>query len=306
MRTRLIILGAALTVVMAAGTAGATGFFTDDDDSIHLRSIEAIADVGITKGCNPPVNDRYCPRDVVTREQMATFLVRALDLPAASSSFVDTAGSVHEADIGALAAAGITKGCNPPVNALFCPRDGVTREQMASFLTRALDLDDSPRLVVSEIQNLAGVTMGTAEAQAVSQLTALFGTPTDDYKLGCPYIVDPPNVRYVEWGSLTAAVRVIDTGAGPLGLMGWRYKLDPAGDPLPGGPAPEHVILPDGLALGDPIGDAAAASGRPITTTPYSWTIVNLGHFIVEATGLTVDPAAPIDGAQQGLGFDCE
>ncbi len=35
---------------------------------------------GITKGCNPPTNDRYCPATVVTREQMATFLTRGLGL----------------------------------------------------------------------------------------------------------------------------------------------------------------------------------------------------------------------------------
>ncbi|MFP3915884.1 MAG: choice-of-anchor Q domain-containing protein, partial [Actinomycetota bacterium] len=34
----------------------------------------------ITRGCNPPANDRYCPGDPVTRAQMASFLVRALDL----------------------------------------------------------------------------------------------------------------------------------------------------------------------------------------------------------------------------------
>ena len=47
----------------------------------------------------------FCPGAPVTREQMATFLVRALDLPAGSASFVDV-GGVHEANIGALAAAG--------------------------------------------------------------------------------------------------------------------------------------------------------------------------------------------------------
>jgi len=33
---------------------------------------------GITAGCDPPVNDRFCPDDVVTRGQMAAFLHRAL------------------------------------------------------------------------------------------------------------------------------------------------------------------------------------------------------------------------------------
>ena len=307
-RSSLVVI-VALAVLAATPIGGFAldpgGTFTDDNGSIHEPAIEAIADAGITKGCNPPVNDMFCPRDVVTREQMATFLVRALDLPAAVGSFVDTAGSVHEADSGALAAAGITKGCNPPVNDMFCPKDGVTREQMASFLTRALKLDISPRLVVSDVQNLGGVTMGTSETESVAQLTAIFGTPTDDYLAGCPYFVNPPNVRYLEWGSLRAAIRAVDTDEGPLGLMGWRYKLDLDGDALPGGPSPEHVVMPDGVELLDPIGDASAVSGTSIELTEFTSMTVNMGYYTVEATGLAVDPGALIDGVQQGLGYFC-
>ena len=39
-----------------------------------------LADAGITRGCNPPENDRFCPDDAVTRAQMATFLMRTTDL----------------------------------------------------------------------------------------------------------------------------------------------------------------------------------------------------------------------------------
>ena len=61
-------------------------------------------------------------------------------LPAATMDyFVDDAGSVFEADINAIAAAGITLGCNPPTNDRYCPTDNVTRAQMAAFLRRALD-----------------------------------------------------------------------------------------------------------------------------------------------------------------------
>ncbi len=40
---------------------------------------------------------------------------------------LDTDGSVFQSDINALAAAGITKGCNPPANDRFCPDESVTR-----------------------------------------------------------------------------------------------------------------------------------------------------------------------------------
>ncbi len=101
--------------------------------------IEWLASEGITLGCNPPANSVFCPDDSVTRGQMAAFLVRALDLPAgAVGRFPDDDGTVFEADIEALAEAGVTLGCDPPANSQFCPDDPVTRGQMAAFLARAL------------------------------------------------------------------------------------------------------------------------------------------------------------------------
>ena len=55
--------------------------FVDDDNSIFESDIEKLATAGITRGCNPPQNDRFCPDDRVTRAVMATFLTRALNLP---------------------------------------------------------------------------------------------------------------------------------------------------------------------------------------------------------------------------------
>ncbi len=83
----------------------------------------------------------FCPEDPVTRAQMAAFLHRALGGvldPGPAASFADDDGSVFEADIEWLAAVGVTRGCNPPLNSLFCPEDPVTRAQMAAFLHRAL------------------------------------------------------------------------------------------------------------------------------------------------------------------------
>jgi len=149
------------------------GTFVDDNGSIHEADIEAIAAAGITRGCNPPTNDRYCPDASVTRGEMAAFVVRALDLPGSSSDFFnDDAGSIFEADINSLATAGITRGCNPPTNDQFCPDAAVTREQMAAFLVRAFVYtdpgagnwfsDDDGSVFEADIDRLrqAGVTKG--------------------------------------------------------------------------------------------------------------------------------------------------
>jgi hypothetical protein len=114
-------------------------FFGDDDGTTFEADINSLAAAGISRGCNPPVNDRYCPEDPVTRGQMAAFINRALGLSSSSTDFfLDDDGTTFEADINALAAAGVTRGCNPPENDRFCPEDPVTRGQMAAFLKRAL------------------------------------------------------------------------------------------------------------------------------------------------------------------------
>ncbi|MBA4170861.1 MAG: S-layer homology domain-containing protein, partial [Chloroflexi bacterium] len=96
-------------------------------------NINALAASGITAGCAP---NRFCPDGLVTRAQMATFLTRALNLPAASRDyFGDDNSNKHESRINSLAAAGITIGCGTN---RFCPDGTVTRGQMAAFLRRGL------------------------------------------------------------------------------------------------------------------------------------------------------------------------
>lgn len=149
------------------------GTFLDDDGNVHEGSIEAIAAVGITVGCNPPANDRYCPADSVTRGQMAAFLVRSLGLGSVNDDyFSDDDDSVFEDDINRLAAAGITRGCNPPTNDQFCPDRRVTRGQMAAFLVRGYGYtddgggdrfgDDDGSQFEGDIDRLAtaGITLG--------------------------------------------------------------------------------------------------------------------------------------------------
>jgi hypothetical protein len=146
--------------------------FKDTVGNIHLSAIEAIRAAGITRGCNPPANDKFCPASSVTRGQMAAFLNRAMSLPPADRDyFTDDDDSIFENDINRVAAAGITKGCNPPANNHFCPGDTVSRGQMAAFLTRMLNLppadrdyftDDDNSIFENDINRFAtaGITRG--------------------------------------------------------------------------------------------------------------------------------------------------
>jgi hypothetical protein len=119
--------------------AASEDHFSDDGGSTFEDDINRLAESGITRGCNPPANDRFCPDDPVTREQMAAFVVRALNLDTDNHPGFDDVSSsnIFAQDIEKLATAAITKGCNPPANNLFCPKNEVTRGQMTAFLRRS-------------------------------------------------------------------------------------------------------------------------------------------------------------------------
>lgn len=160
-------------------------------NATHAWNIERIADDGITKGCNPPGNTRFCPDQGVTRQQMASFLVRALRLEPMDASFRDVpSDSPHARTIGALAEAGITKGCNPPENDRFCPTDVVTREQMASFITRA---DDD---LVSRSESFADVGANNVHRRSIGALAHAGIT------IGCN---PPDNTRFCPQDVVTRA-----------------------------------------------------------------------------------------------------
>lgn len=179
MRKRLSV---ALTVAMVASClfytaapAGASDRFDDVPDTHTFHNdIGWLADEGITRGCNPPDNTRFCPEDTVTRGQTAAFFVRALGLTSTdgATDFTDTTNSTFVNDIAKLSAAGITRGCNPPANDEFCPESTLTRGEMAAFFVRALGLtstegatdftDTTDSIFVNDIAKLsaAGITRG--------------------------------------------------------------------------------------------------------------------------------------------------
>lgn len=128
--------------------------FADIGSSAFEGDIEALAAAGITKGCNPPANDRYCPHDTVTRGQMAAFIARALELRSDADFFVDDSGSPFASSINAIARVGIARGCDPPANTRYCPGDAVTRGQMATYLRRVVEIDTTGTTTTSIPSNL--------------------------------------------------------------------------------------------------------------------------------------------------------
>ncbi len=86
-RASVLLATTGLVFIAAVMALSSTGGFDDvDDSSIFASDIAWLAETGVTRGCNPPENNRFCPDDPVTREQMAAFFHRfARSLPAASS-----------------------------------------------------------------------------------------------------------------------------------------------------------------------------------------------------------------------------
>ena len=111
-----------------------------EDGGIHEDGIEATAAEGWPAGCNPR-SGWYCLSRTATRGEMAAFLVKRLAFgPTGDDFFSDDDGHPFEDAINRLGAAGVSQGCNPPANDHFCPDTEMTRDQMTTFLTRALAL----------------------------------------------------------------------------------------------------------------------------------------------------------------------
>ena len=126
-----------------------TGRFCDDDNSVHESSIETIARWGITQGCDR-WTPRYCPRDQITRRQMAAFLHRAVThqtgteptAPTAPPVLTDVESSSSLPYIQWAVAAGVIQA----PEGIFNPRGKVTRADMAQMMAAAFDhITPTPR-----------------------------------------------------------------------------------------------------------------------------------------------------------------
>jgi glucose/arabinose dehydrogenase len=163
------------------------GSFIDDDGNTHEPNIEAIAAEGITLGCNPPIGDRYCPGDPVSRAQMAAFLLRAVgqtaDLPSYQGTFPDVpSGQWYTGYVERLADLGITRGYP---DGTFRPGGLVTRAEMSLFVLRAIGEDTNVvgyRGVFADVSADAGYAPST---ERMYDLGITTGCGTDPLRY-CP------------------------------------------------------------------------------------------------------------------------
>ncbi len=98
---------------------------------------------GVTVGCG---DGNYCPNQIVARQEMAAFIIRALGVldppPPAMQRFADVPPSnPFYAFIEEMAVRGITSGCG---GGNYCPMSPVRREEMAAFIIRGIGEFDPP------------------------------------------------------------------------------------------------------------------------------------------------------------------
>lgn len=121
---------------------GSTDFIDVPPEHVHLEAINRLARAGIALGGpGGRPSAEFGPELPVSREQMASFINRGHELVTGAAlvgsgdHFSDDDGSSHEANIEALATAGIALGDG---NGSYRPGAAVTRGQMAAFLVRHL------------------------------------------------------------------------------------------------------------------------------------------------------------------------
>ncbi|WP_345323195.1 S-layer homology domain-containing protein [Candidatus Villigracilis proximus] len=138
--------------------------------------VERLYNAGVTGGCSTsPLN--YCPENIVTRDQMAVFLLKGIHgasyTPPAingATGFADVAANHWAAAwIKQLAAEGITSGCG---GGNYCPDTTVTRAQMAVFLLKAKNGSSYAPPAVGGSTSFNDVTTEYWAAAFIKQLVA--------------------------------------------------------------------------------------------------------------------------------------
>ncbi len=114
--------------------------FTDvASDAWYAGFVGRLAELGLTSGFR---DQTFRPDDQVTRAQMATFLVRAVERlrpgdPGATGFSDVSSDHTHAAAIAGLVRAGVTTGYS---DGTYRPDEPITRAQMATFLVKAFGL----------------------------------------------------------------------------------------------------------------------------------------------------------------------
>lgn len=226
---------------------GAAGFADVPADATHADAIARLAAAGIVSGVD---EDSYDPGAPVRRDQMASFLVRALayqadvevqDLQDGDAPFTDVAAdSTHGPNIRGLYNLGITAGTTDDT---YTPGGVVTRDAMASFVVRTFDAMQARQTVadrdggalshtvftfLSEAGRCFQVTAGTAwvsECEPATDETLQVRTVTIDegFTIAAGLVTDAVARVSAESDGSSTDLELIDTRS--AGLRAWASPI---------------------------------------------------------------------------------
>ena len=210
---------AAGLLMLAVGAAAQNGF--DDDGGTHEPAINALDGEGILEGTECGER-RICPDESLLRWVMGVWLVRAADESpsTAAARFTDLDPAVWWTPyVERMAELEITQGCTASP-ARYCPDAVVTRGQMATFLTRAFDLETGPPAGFTD-------TKGHRRAEAIDALAAARITTGCGGNRYCP---DQPVTRGQMATFLARALNLTARPETPVAVNPLAFTAVTAGD----------------------------------------------------------------------------
>jgi hypothetical protein len=220
---RIALIVGVTALIVAPLTAVASHSFTDVPDSHTFHEdIEWMKESGVTRGCNPPANTRYCPEDDVKRSQMAAFMKRfaqylgAEDGTPAQADHATTADSATSADDASMLAGASPTAYQTLIWGVACDTDC---EGAPASATEQLRITVSPpssgTLLVSmatDLQDPAGIARGLRGWITLD--SACQDLPTS----GSPSGIVKGSFAWQEWDAATgfADLSVASTTAIPI------------------------------------------------------------------------------------------
>lgn len=231
-----------------------SGRFVDDDGSVHEENIEVIAALGVTVGCNPPENDRFCPQSLVNRAQMAVFLSRALGGGAGVDTTVGQATDVsgdawYFGDVQRMIALGVVE---LPEDGTFRPLEPLTRIEMAVSLVRAFPALPEVEEPVGAFSDVPATWKEAGAVEAILDAGVTSGCSADPLSY-CP---DRPVTRAQMASFLVQALgtRPEDAGQAILPGSGVPVRMARAGWPSGNFQAALYraLLVELGYEVGDP------------------------------------------------------
>lgn len=233
----------------------ASGRFVDDDGNAHEENIEAIAALGVTVGCNPPENDRFCPHSLVNRAQMAAFLSRALGTRARAEATGARATDVRAdawyfSDVERMIATGVVV---LPADGTFRPLEPLTRLEMALFLVRAFPALREVAEPVGVFSDVPAMWNGAGAVEGILDAGVTSGCPAESLSY-CP---DQPVTRGQMASFLVRALRSLPKDADRATLPGSGIPVRMARAVWPSGDFHAALYRALFLELGYEVGDPA-------------------------------------------------